>query len=196
MVRKFKDKEDLWFDYLQFLVHNKCTKTLNVDAAACLSNFPTNVLFWKIAAYNEFENNNDALSARALFQKCLRLNKKKIEAVVDYFVFEIKFAEKLQNRRRMLSKSSKLEMIEESKEEITLQDSDEILMLKIPELIWDSEKNNFNMSELGKRFLEALFKYSNELPGSRLIKSIANEINCNEEELGLIKAKAVGSVDV
>jgi len=59
--------------------------------------------FWKIAAYNEFENNSNALAARSLFQKCLRLNSNELEAHLEYFIFELKFVEKIVLRRNLLA---------------------------------------------------------------------------------------------
>lgn len=59
--------------------------------------------FWKIAAYNEFENNSNALAARNIFQKCLRMNPTNLEAYIEYFIFELKFVEKIVLRQKHLS---------------------------------------------------------------------------------------------
>ena len=84
------------------MIKHKCNKILNKTIGQCISNFPNNLDFWKIGAYNEYENNNNALAARNLFLKCLRLNMNNIDAHIDYFIFELKFVEKIIKRRKLL----------------------------------------------------------------------------------------------
>jgi hypothetical protein len=100
---KFKKDESIWMEFFNYLIRNKCHNILNKEIGECLINFPNNLTFWRIAAYNEFENNFNSISARNLFQKCVRINKNKFEAYHDYFIFELKFAEKVLERRKILT---------------------------------------------------------------------------------------------
>ncbi len=102
---KFKKDESIWMEFFNFLIKHKCHNIINREIGSCLVNNPYNLDFWRIAAYNELENNSNFLSARNIFQKCLRLNKKNYEAHLDYFIFELKFVQKIVERRTMLSVS-------------------------------------------------------------------------------------------
>jgi U3 small nucleolar RNA-associated protein 6 len=101
-LRKFEKDEELWIAFFQYLIKHKSYNILNKEMGHCLSIYPHNLLFWKIAAYNEFEYKNNALVARNYFQKSLRINKTNFEAYLDYFIFELKFIEKIIKRRSFL----------------------------------------------------------------------------------------------
>ena len=99
---KFKKDELIWIEFFNFLTKHKCHNVVNREIGTCLSNHPYNLDFWRIAAYNEFENNFNSLAARNFFQKCLRINKNSLDAYLDYFIFELKFVQKLVERREIL----------------------------------------------------------------------------------------------
>ena len=102
-LTKFKKDEDIWIEFFNFLIKHKCHNVLNREIGHCLVNHPYNLDFWRIAAYNEFENNSNFLASRNIFQKCLRINKNNFEAHLDYFVYELKFVQKIVERRQFLS---------------------------------------------------------------------------------------------
>lgn len=174
-------------EFFNFLIRNKCNNLLNKEIGVCLSNHPQVLDFWKIAAYNEYENNLNAFVARNIFQKCIRMNKNNINAYLEYFIFEIKFIEKILERRKILTKSKEEEeklkfvndvnekedkMTENEKEviakiqEVLPAESDEVLNLKIGEIIWKKalnssiEDNNINIS---LSFLRTLYMNKNKL---------------------------------
>lgn len=90
-------------EFFNFLVKHKCHTILNKEIGACLLNHPYTLDFWRIAAYNEFENNSNSLAARNIFQKCLRINKRELDAHLDYFTFELKFVDRIMQRRNVLT---------------------------------------------------------------------------------------------
>ncbi len=92
-------------EFFNFLVKHKCHNIINREIGACLVNNPYNLDFWRIAYYNEMDNNSNFLAARKILQKCLRINKKNIEAHLDYFVFELKFVQIIAERQSMLTVS-------------------------------------------------------------------------------------------
>ena len=100
---KFTKDESIWIEFFNFLIRHKCHNILNKEIGLCLVNHPQNLDFWKIAAYNEFENNSNSLAARNLFQKCLRLNRDNVDAHLEYFIFELKFVEKIVERKNFLT---------------------------------------------------------------------------------------------
>ena len=169
----------------------------------CLVKFPSNLTFWKIAIYNEFENNKNFITARQLAQKCIRLNANELNAYIDYFVFEIKFAEMLMERKHILSKGNtnedgkKLKIVNEiiksddtNNEDMNDNDNDmkddnnQIAQLAIPKLIWKQALNAlanskvYQLLEIHFSFLNALEKYAvnKYLQIELLEKEIINEI--------------------
>ena len=99
---KFGKNENIWMEYFNFLMNNNCINILNKEIGKCLIQNPTNINFWKIAVYNEFENNLNNLRARKLMQGCIRMNNKDLNAYLEYFTFEIKFAEKISERKTII----------------------------------------------------------------------------------------------
>ena len=77
---KFGKNENIWMEYFNFLMNNNCINILNKEIGKCLIQNPTNINFWKIAVYNEFENNLNNLRARKLMQGCIRMNNKDLNA--------------------------------------------------------------------------------------------------------------------
>ena len=98
-LRKFRKDEMIWLEFFNFLIKHKCFNILNKEIGSCLVNNPKNIDFWKIAAYNEFENNLNTLAARNILQKCIRVNRRVLEANLEYFIFELKFVDKVYRRR-------------------------------------------------------------------------------------------------
>ena len=172
-------------EFFNFLIRNKCNNLLNKEIGVCLSNHPQVLDFWKIAAYNEYENNLNAFVARNIFQKCIRMNKNNINAYLEYFIFEIRFIEKILERRKILTKSKeeeeklkfvndvneKEEKIIENEvagriEEILPSESDEVLNLKIGEIIWKKALNSSiedNKINITLSFLRTLYMNKNKL---------------------------------
>ena len=105
-IAKFKKEKKIWLEFFNFLITHKCSNLLNKEIGICLANNPKDLDFWKIAAYNEHENNLNTFVARNIFQKCIRMNKENLYAYLDYFLFEIKFVEKILERKKILAKET------------------------------------------------------------------------------------------
>ena len=103
LIKFNKDNENIWMEYFNFLLTNKCTNILNKEIGKCLTMHPTKIIFWKIAAYHEYEDNLNFQNARNLLQKCIQLNPNNLEAYLEYFTFELIFAENITQRKNILS---------------------------------------------------------------------------------------------
>jgi len=90
-------------EFFNYLVKHKCHNIINREIGPCLVKNPYNLDFWRIAAYNEFENNSNFIASRNIMQKCIRINKNNYEAHLDYFTFELKFVQKMVERRNLLT---------------------------------------------------------------------------------------------
>lgn len=173
-LMKFDKDEKIWLEFFNFLIQNNCNSILNKEIGKCLTKHPTNILFWKIAAYNEFENNLNSLSARNLFQTCIRLNAKNLNSYLEYFIFEIKFAEKITERRNFVEKKEdKLKLVNDVITQDTNQEKDinqdEIKTLKIPEFIWQDSLKKLGLTtetdviDYHFSFLESLETYTSDI---------------------------------
>ena len=109
LIKFNKDNENIWMEYFNFLLSNKCNDILNKEIGKCLTMHPTKIIFWKIAAYHEYEDNLNFQNARNLLQKCIQLNPNNLEAYLEYFTFELIFAENLTQRKNILSGKTKKE---------------------------------------------------------------------------------------
>jgi hypothetical protein len=203
-------------EFFNYLLKHRCYGILNRELGTCVLNHPHNIDFWKLAAYNEFENGFNTIAARNIFQKCLRLNRRSLEANLEYFVFELQFVYKIMQRRNMLMKEEKkmffVDSIDgdskdnkENKERKSSKEgevdaeplSDDIMQLKVPELIWlkalDNLKENHNTKEVNFSFLSRLMKYGKELRYKRLkniiIERLTSEHNGSDLLCNIIKAK-------
>ena len=162
-LTKFSNNdENIWMEYFNFLLANKCNDILNKEIGRCLTLHPTKIVFWKVAAYHEYEDNLNFQNARSLLQKCIKFNPLNEEAYLEYFCFEIIFAKNFIERKNILSgkikKGNKVDKkhiniindVNEEKEKMKIEeeknDKDEnsgveeknkIRDLVIPELIYE-----------------------------------------------------------
>ena len=102
LIKFNNNDENIWMEYFNFLLVNKCNDILNKEIGRCLTLHPTNVTFWKIAAYHEYEDNLNFQNARSLLQKCIKFNPSNKEAYLEYFTFEIIFAKNFIERKDIL----------------------------------------------------------------------------------------------
>jgi hypothetical protein len=151
----------------------------------CLALHPQNLDFWKIAAYNEYENNFNSSNARNFFQKSLRINKNNLNAYLDYFTFELKFVQKINERKSLLEgkpeekltfQNEPLKKNKEPKPSI-LEESDEVLKLKIPQMIFNQTLEHFktqnfkiSKSDICIKFLSTLMKHTKYNPNYKSLK--------------------------
>ena len=125
LIKFNKEDENIWMEYFNFLLVNKCNDILNKEIGRCLTLHPTNITFWKIAAYHEYEDNLNFQNARSLLQKCVKFNPINIEAYLEYFTFEIIFAKNYIERKDILSGKMKKENKAEKKKINIINDINE-----------------------------------------------------------------------
>ena len=125
LIKFNKEDENIWLEYFNFLLVNKCNDILNKEIGRCLTLHPTNITFWKIAAYHEYEDNLNFQNARSLLQKCVKFNPINYEAYLEYFTFEIIFAKNYIERKDILSGKMKKENKAEKKKINIINDINE-----------------------------------------------------------------------
>ena len=132
LIKFNTNNENIWMEYFNFLIVNKCSDILNKEIGRCLTLHPTNINFWKIAAYHEYEDNLNFQNARSLLQKCIKFNPYNIQAYLEYFTFEIIFAKNFIERKDILlgkgdkkEEKKKINIINDVNEEKQKMDIDE-----------------------------------------------------------------------
>ena len=192
-LMKFEN-EKIFMDFFNFLLKNKCFNILNKEIGKVLTKFPKKIIFWKIAVYNEFENNLNFFGARNLMQKCIRLNEDNLESFLEYFIFEIIFAQKMGERKSILQgkikeeKENKLKLIDEEKfidknlndnnennnNNNNNENEDEILNLKIPEIIFDEIIKKIENKNIKEKNIFLLKLFENFIKITNKNKKIIN----------------------
>ena len=119
LIKFNNNDENIWMEYFNFLLVNKCNEILNKEIGRCLTLHPSKIIFWKIAAYHEYEDNLNFQNARNLLQKCIKFNQFNVEAYLEYFTFEIIFAKNFVERKDILS-GKKTEERKETKKKINI----------------------------------------------------------------------------
>ena len=138
LIKFNNNDENIWMEYFNFLLVNKCNEILNKEIGRCLTLHPSKIIFWKIAAYHEYEDNLNFQNARNLLQKCIKFNQYNVEAYLEYFTFEIIFAKNFVERKDILS-GKKTEEKKETKKKINIiNDIDE----EKEKMEIDEEKND------------------------------------------------------
>lgn len=115
LIKFNKNNDNIWMEYFNFLIVNKCNDILNKEIGRCLTMHPTKIIFWKIAAFHEYEDNLNFQNARNLLQKCIKLNPGNIDAYLEYFTFELIFAENMTQRKNILLGNAKQNKKDEDK---------------------------------------------------------------------------------
>lgn len=159
---------------------------LNEEVGRCITKNPQVIDFWVFAAYNEAENNLNMFAARDLFQRCIRINgSSDIKAYLEYFSFELKFVEKMVERRDvLLGRDKGLNVIYGSGEDVqsiqksvmmvesNLELEDEVMKLKIPQIIYanclSQYEGKLHKGSISTQFLKALLLNSSKLGGREL----------------------------
>ena len=150
-LTKFSNNdENIWMEYFNFLLANKCNDILNKEIGRCLTLHPTKIVFWKVAAYHEYEDNLNFQNARSLLQKCIKFNPLNEEAYLEYFCFEIIFAKNFIERKNILSGKIKKENNVDKKHINIINDvNEEKEKMKIEEEKNDKDENS-NIEEKNK----------------------------------------------
>ncbi len=106
--RKFKQNKLLWKEYLEFLTRTKSLQKLNRTVANALLVHPDTLDFWLIGAYAELDLKGNLFSSRNLTLQALRANEDSSRFQLAYLEFEVKYLDKLMQRREILTGTKKL----------------------------------------------------------------------------------------
>ena len=157
LIKFNNNDENIWMEYFNFLLVNKCNDILNKEIGRCLTLYPSKIIFWKIAAYHEYEDNLNFQNARNLLQKCIKFNQFNVEAYLEYFTFEIIFAKNFVERKDILS-GKKTEEKKETKKKINIINdiNEEKEKMEIDEEKNDNDdiNNNNNNNDIVKTEVE------------------------------------------
>ena len=179
LIKFNKNNENIWMEYFNFLISNKCSDILNKEIGRCLTLHPTNINFWKIAAYHEYEDNLNFQNARSLLQKCIKFNQYNIQAYLEYFTFEIIFAKNFIERKDiLLGKGEKKE--EKKKINIINDVNEEKEKMEIDEEKDKKEENDINKNIDNNKIRDLVIP---ELIYNDTIKKLIDGKNKNKEEI-------------
>lgn len=101
-LRKFRGDLALWSQWLRFCQRSKSTRQMSRVLTRALQLHPTVPSLWTYAAAWEFEHNGNAVAARALMQRGLRMCKEAPAMWHEYFRMELLYAARLVARRQVL----------------------------------------------------------------------------------------------
>ena len=179
LIKFNKNNENIWMEYFNFLISNKCSDILNKEIGRCLTLHPTNINFWKIAAYHEYEDNLNFQNARSLLQKCIKFNQYNIQAYLEYFTFEIIFSKNFIERKDiLLGKGEKKE--EKKKINIINDVNEEKEKMEIDEEKDKKEENDINKNIDNNKIRDLVIP---ELIYNDTIKKLIDGKNKNKEEI-------------
>lgn len=112
-TRRFPGEVSLWSDYLRYAKEFGAVTVVYRVYSKLLQLQPRNVDAWISAAKYEFEDNMNALGARLLFQRGLRLNSDSLELWLAYAQFELTYVSKLLARRKVLGLITEKQQMDE-----------------------------------------------------------------------------------
>lgn len=102
MVKKFKGDLLLWNDWIKFCEVSRSSKQMSKVLVRALQLHPNCAALWIYAAAWEFEHNHNAVAARSLMQRGLRMCKNDPLLWLEYFRMELLYAGRLFARRKVL----------------------------------------------------------------------------------------------
>lgn len=101
-LRKFRGDLSLWSRWLKFCQDSKSTRQISRVLSRALQLHPNCASLWTYAAAWEFEHNANAVAARALMQRGIRMCKDAPSLWHEYFRMELLYAARLVARRQVL----------------------------------------------------------------------------------------------
>lgn len=101
--RKFRHNKIMWKEYLEYLVKTKSMQKLNKVVSNAVLIHPDVLDFWLIGVYSELDMKGNLFSSRNLMLQALRVNENSSKFYTAYLRFEVRFLEKLMQRRDILA---------------------------------------------------------------------------------------------
>jgi U3 small nucleolar RNA-associated protein 6 len=176
-LRKFRGDLSLWSRWLKFCQDSKSTRQMSRVLTRALQLHPNCASLWTYAAAWEFEHNANAVAARALMQRGIRMCKDAPSLWHEYFRMELLYAARLVARRQVLG----LTIDNSTNEGLSMssdQDAAAALVLKgaVAKVVYNSAIDTVKDSlEFRAGFLEVL--QSVELPAKEELETfILNDI--------------------
>lgn len=146
---RFKKDVQLWLTFIEFLKNEHDYSTASSTFTTALQTHGTKPWLWIMAAKFEFEVMVSPSSARALFQRALRLMPQDKKLWLEYFKFELLYVELVSKRQAVLDRSK------ESDED------DAILQGKILEIVFNNAQSTIeNDPEFLCSFVKILYEFS------------------------------------
>eukprot|EP00347_Sterkiella_histriomuscorum_P012065 403370024 len=177
-VRKFKENIALQKEYMQYLVESRSFQKLNRVLARSVQIHPHNLDFWLIGVYTELDMRGNLFSSRKLMLQAIRNNPNSAQFYVEYFKYELKFYEKIQQRIQILNggDEEKQKLEDEKKIDFIMDEEDEEVKSELSinqgndiEKDLDAEKAREDGKHSGSsRLVEIVFDNINEQFGEQI----------------------------
>jgi len=149
---RFKKDVQLWLTFIEFLKNENDFSTASSTFTNALQTHGKKFWLWILAAKFEFETMVSPSSARALFQRALKINPKVKKLWIEYFKFELLYVELVQKRQAILDRPAT---------ENDEQEDDAVLKGKIVEIVFENAQTTIeNDPEFLCSFVEILFEFS------------------------------------
>jgi len=177
-LRKFRGDLSLWSRWLKFCQDSKSTRQMSRVLTRALQLHPNCASLWTYAAAWEFEHNANAVAARALMQRGIRMCKDTPSLWHEYFRMELLYAARLVARRQVLGLTVDNSTNDGLPVMASDQDAAAALVLKgaVAKVVYNSAIETVNDSlDFRAGFLEVL--QSVELPAKEELETfILNDI--------------------
>ncbi|CAF0814641.1 unnamed protein product [Adineta ricciae] len=129
VCHRFKKDIQLWLTFIEFLKKQHDYSTASSAFTSALQTHGNKYWLWIMAAKFEFEVMVSPSSARALFQRALRMMPQEKKLWLEYFKFELLYVELVQKRQAILDRASK---------ETANNEEDAVLQGKIVEIVFNN----------------------------------------------------------
>lgn len=108
---------------------------------------PTVIDFWLIGVYTELDIKGNLFSSRKLMLQAIRINDTNLQVYVEFFKYEVKFFEKMKQRRMILNGDSekKIDFIENEEDEKmeVIEEAKISDQPKLVQIVFDNLKDKF-----------------------------------------------------
>jgi len=152
VCHRFKDDVQLWLTFIEFLNRQHDYSTASSIYTASLQTHGNKYWLWILAAKFEFEVMVSPSSARALFQRALRLMPKCKKLWLEYFKLELLYVELIQKRRAVL---------DGTRDKTDEDNSDAILQGKIIDIVFNNAQDTIpDDPEFIHSFIDILYEFS------------------------------------
>lgn len=94
-MHRYRYRIDLWKQYLSFCFVIKSRKVFYKALSHAVKFNPFDLDLWLAGVYYEFEVVSNPWRARKVFHKALKINRKLPQFWIEYFRFEMQFAQKI-----------------------------------------------------------------------------------------------------